>query len=294
MTDPARRGFLVLGTALVASFAAGSMGTARADAMSSSAYSAVQEVLPKEGVTLPFSFGDAIQKLVAAGVLDPKKYRALYQSAGNAPPWVARLLQSRSRDPILFSAKTAPYLLNLLWPLGLATRMRINRRSPLNTLRIPTFASTGGWSLGRKPLGYLYFNNVDTMALSDEQEALVSESATRTFRPCCDNPTFFQDCNHGSALLGLIALAASQGGTMREIFDAALVANSYWFPDKYVLSAMQLKRTGHPRWNALDPRFLLDKDISSLSGWQRNVYAPLVEAHVELPSELRGQLACGT
>jgi hypothetical protein len=261
--------------------------------MSSAAYSALGEVVPKEGMELRFSFGNAIQKLITAGALDPNKYKALYQTAGGLPAWVARLLQAPSHDPVLLSMQTAPYLLNLLWPLGLATRVRINGQSPLNTLRLPTFASTGGWSLGRKPAGYAYFNRVETLTLSDEQEGLVHEVATTTFRPCCDNPTFFPDCNHGSALLGLIELAAAQGGTKRELYDAALAANSYWFPDKYVLTAMQLRQTGHPRWHALDPSYLLGKDISSLSGWQRNVYAPLVSAHIELPSDLRGQLACG-
>ena len=114
-----------------------------------------------------------------------------------------------------------------------------------------------------------------TCSIECAQELLAYQVATTTYRPCCDNPTFFQDCNHGSALFGLIALMASQGGSEDELYRAALAANSYWFPDKYVLTALQFMRTGHPRWRSVDPTLVLGRDFSSLSGWQQNVSAPL-------------------
>lgn len=287
-----RRRLLWIGTAAIGAYLSDPVREALAQ-NATAARSAMDQVVPKDGVTLKAFFGDAIQRLIAAGALDPDKFEAQYRPTGGLPAWTAKLLRTPSREPILLSNETAPYLLNLLWPLGLAAKMRINRQSPLNTLRLPSFASTGGWSLGKMQSGYVYFNAVDALALSGKQEALVHGAATKTFRPCCDNSTFYQDCNHGSALLGLMELAASQGATLDEIYRGALAANSYWFPDKYVLTALYFMRAGHPRWNSVEPAVVLGHEFSSLSGWQRNVNAPLLSAHVRLPSDLASQLACG-
>ena len=40
---------------------------------------------------------------------------------------------------------------------------------------------------------------------------MVISIAKNAYRSCCDNSTFFQDCNHGWALLGLLQLGAGQG-----------------------------------------------------------------------------------
>src|SRR3546814_19376416 len=83
------------------------------------------------------------------------------------------------------------------------------------------FASTGGWTLGKEQNGGAYFNKFRIVELTPEQVALVTQVAKSTYRPCCNNSTFFQDCNHGSALLGLLHLGASQGLTENELYQAA-------------------------------------------------------------------------
>src|SRR6267154_5211259 len=78
----------------------------------------IAQVIPNAGVTTRFAFGDSIQELIAAGVIDPDKLRA---TESDLPDWIERMLAAPSADPILFSEKTAPYLVNLLWPIGLST-----------------------------------------------------------------------------------------------------------------------------------------------------------------------------
>ena len=249
----------------------------------------VDQVTPRVGVPTGIAFGDSIQKLIAAGALAPDKLRA---SDKDLPDWVERLLTAPSDEPILFSEDTAPYLVNLLWPLGLANRASFNEKSPVSTLRIPGFASTGGWTLGQAPNGYVYFNRVDAIRMTLEQEAMVLDVARTTFRPCCDNSSFFQDCNHGSALLGLLELAASQGAAVEGLYGIALTANSFWFPDYYASTALYFAHFHRKRWNELPPKLILGPDFSSLSGWEKNVADRLLQANVTLPGQAKAQQAC--
>ncbi len=85
------------------------------------------DVVPRQGVNTRIVFGDAIRRLVAAGALVPEKYRALIGVKGQLPDWVERLFVAPSSSPIVFSAENAPYLLHLLWPLGLSTRAGFNQ-----------------------------------------------------------------------------------------------------------------------------------------------------------------------
>lgn len=250
----------------------------------------VSEVVPRTGVITGVAFGDSIQRLIAAGVLDPEKFRAL---GNELPEWVERLLAEPSDDPILFSHETAPQLVNLLWPIGLSNRTTLNEKSAIFTPRIPNFASTAGWTVGRAPNGYVYFNQVDAVSLTDEQQAMVLEVASTTYRPCCDNPTLFQDCNHGSALLGLLELGASQGATLEGLYGLGLIANSFWFPEYYARIALYLAHFHRVSWSNADPKLVLGSEYSSLSGWQRNVYDRLLRANVRLPGESGSQQACG-
>jgi hypothetical protein len=170
---------------------------------------AATQAVPPEGQVLPITLDHAIPRLVAAGVVAPDKFRRLYAPRGGLPDWVGHLFEAPSEEPIRFSAETVPYLLNLLWAVGLATKAGFNARSPLAEGDPDRFASTGGWLLGRAERGGTYFNQVETVALNPDQEALVLAAAEAIFRPCCNNSTFFQDCNHGSAVLGLLELGAA-------------------------------------------------------------------------------------
>jgi hypothetical protein len=247
------------------------------------------QVTPSAGIRTNVAFRDSIAKLVAAGAIDPEKYRAY---AGALPAWVERTFTSSSNDLIVFSRETAPHLLVLLWAVGLANKAAFNAQSPIATVRIPGFASTGGWSLGRQPDGYVYFNSVKAVSLTDRQEGLVLKVASRTYRPCCDNPTFFQDCNHGSALLGLLLIAASQGMTSEDLYRTALAANAYWFSENYAKTALYFAHFHLVTWRELDPSLILGRELSSSSGWSRNVDQPLRRAGVKLPGPPGDEQGC--
>lgn len=231
----------------------------------------IEEVLPRDGIQTGVSFGDALQKMIAADVLMPEKFRSVYAQRGGMPPWVAALLARPSEVPIRLTAATASDLLNLLWPIGLATRTPFNADSPTNGSHLPRLASTAGWTLGREASGAAYFDKIDALALSPAQAALVREVAERTYRPCCDNSALFQDCNHGSAMLGLLELAASQGMGKPKLEQVALAANSFWFPREYLKTALFFAIFEQRPWREVAPEELLGERYSSASGWQENV-----------------------
>lgn len=104
--------------------------------------------------------------------------------------------------------------------------------------------------------------------LTPEQQALVQRVAGNIYRPCCDNPTSFPDCNHGMAMLGLLELMAANGTGEAEMYRVALRVNAYWFPDTYLTIAKYLAQQGK-RWQDADPRELLGRDYSSASGYRR-------------------------
>lgn len=249
----------------------------------------IEQVIPKAGIPTGIAFKDSIQKLIAAGVIGPEKFRA---SSKELPAWVERLLLAPSDDPIVFSQETARYLVNLLWPIGLSNRAAFNENSPINTLSIPSFASTGGWTLGRQQNGYVYFNQVEAVRMTAHQQAMVLAVARATYRPCCNNSTLFQDCNHGSALLGLLELAASQGATLKGLYGLALTANSYWFPYHYPKTALYFSRFHRKSWRDIDSKPILSAAYSSGSGWESNVNSRLRRAKVTLPGISNEQQGC--
>lgn len=252
-----------------------------------------REVLPLQGHTIDVSFGDSIRRLVDAGVISPEKFKRLYVKRGGLPGWVEQLFVQASDIPITVSFQTAPYLLNLMWPLGMATKTRFNEKSKLNGPKGSRYASTGGWTLGRERRGGGYFNKVAAIDLTGAQEAVVLEAANNSYRPCCNNSTFFQDCNHGSALLGLYELAAAQGATIDELYDIGRIANSFWYPDEYVEMAYFYQKLKNTPWGQLPAKTIVDKDHSSIKGWQQNIHRPLIKAGLMPRAQLGGASSCG-
>ncbi|HEC13727.1 MAG TPA: hypothetical protein ENI80_10875 [Acidiferrobacteraceae bacterium] len=252
-----------------------------------------RDVLPLQGRIIDVHFGDSIQRLVEAGVIAPQKFKAIYAKRGGVPAWMEELLTKPSSAPITMSFQSAPYLLNLLWPLGVATQTRFNTRSRLNGPNVGRYASTGGWTLGKASRGGGYFNKVAAVDLNPAQEAVILEAAKHCYRPCCNNSTFFQDCNHGSALLGLYELAASQGASENDLYKIGLIANSYWYPDEYVEMAYFFQKLKSTPWPRLAPKMVLGKTYSSFAGWQKNVHKPLITAGL-VPSAQSGNPSnCG-
>jgi hypothetical protein len=246
---------------------------------------AMTTTMPPEGYQSRISFGNSIVVLVRQGVIDPRKVEALYaQSSASVSEELRSLLAKPSYRPIRLTRDNARMNVNLLWALGLANHLDANARSPLNGPALARFASTGGWTLGNESEGARYFNRFAIVPLTTAQEALVVRVALRTFRPCCNNPTFFQDCNHGSALLGLLALGARQGLDEQALFREALAFNSFWFPHHYAQMALYFSMVKGTAWSDVEPRKAMSAVFSSAKGWRMNVAADL-ERHGLMPEQ---------
>lgn len=224
------------------------------------------KVLPEKGFQSKIRLGDSVLKLVENGVIDRTKFEAIYEERGDLPLEFKDVLDRSSDKPMLLTRMNANYYVNLLWPVGLSNYMESNKRSPVNGNSLFNFASTGGWSLGKEENGGAYFNKLKIVELTREQEVLVTRIAENTYRPCCNNSTFFQDCNHGSALLGLLQLGAAQGLSEDNLYREALAFNSFWFPQNYIETALYFKAVENVDWENVDPKVIMDKAYSSASG----------------------------
>jgi hypothetical protein len=253
---------------------------------------AVAHVLPKDGFRSRIALKDSILKLVEYGVIDRGKFFALYGRRGPHPAEFAHVLTDPSDRAILLTAANAVHYVDLLWPVGLATHMAANAKSPLYGSPVK-YASTAGWTLGREKSGVVYFDKFPIVRLTPEQERRVVRIAKVAYRPCCDNSTFFQDCNHGSALLGLLQLGASQGLSEHELYREALAFNGFWFPDNYVQTALFFEVVRKTRWADVDPKLVLGYDYSALGPWQQNVAARVKAIRGLIPSAPSGGAGCG-
>lgn len=231
----------------------------------------VEKVLPKKGFKSKIYLGDAIVKLVEKGVIDKDKFAAIYQSRGGLPEELKDIFTKPSKKRITITLENSQIYVNLLWPLGLSNYMATNKESPVNGESLFNFASTGGWNLGKEENGGAYFNKFKIVPLTQKQEELVTKIAKNTYRPCCNNSTFFQDCNHGSALLGLLQLGASQGLSEKDLYKEALAFNSFWFPDTYIKTALYFKVLKNTNWDKVNPQEVMGQDFSSIGGWIKNV-----------------------
>ncbi len=252
----------------------------------------VSQVVPPQGFQTNLAFGDSVKKMLDCGVIDLEKMKKLYR--GEIPEYIQKMING-SNEKIIINKETANYLLNLFWPLGLSNKTEFNKNIPFAEKDLPRLASTGGWWLGRKDNGAEYFNKCEIIKLTPEQEKVVYEVAQNTFRPCCNNSTFAQDCNHGSALLGALELAASQGYSKDELYKLALQLNSFWFPDNYIKIALLKKITENidwplPRESALIKEIMSSK-YSSAFGYLQNVEQKL--AKLNLPGIQTQGAGCG-
>lgn len=229
-----------------------------------------ERVLPSGGVVLPVRWGDLGARMVEAGVIDAQKFASLYAGRGSLNEDEKRLLTSTRSGKLTITKDNAGYLLNLFWALGLGTKNDILETGPMRDPRYGNagaFASTGGWTLAEGNAMDHYARH-PFIVLTPEQQRLVERVSRNIYRPCCDNPTYFPDCNHGMAMLGLLELLASQGADEDEMYATALRVNAHWFPDTYVTIARYLASKGSD-WEQADPRQILGADYSSASGYRR-------------------------
>ncbi len=230
-----------------------------------------KQVLPADGVELPVKWGDLGKRMVEAGVLDQTKFEAIYAQRGGIDESTMKLLSRADNGKIVINQENSGTLLNLLWALGLGNKNEILEKGPMMDKQYGgdagRFASTGGWSLARGQV-MDHYSAHKFMTLTPEQQALVERTSKGIYRSCCNNSTYFPDCNHGMAMLGLLELMASQGVSENEMYRVALQVNAYWFPDTYLTIAKYLKSKDQS-WNKADPKVLLGESYSSASGYQR-------------------------
>lgn len=248
----------------------------KARALTEQAGKLEEAVLPKAGFQTKIALGDSVVKLAENGVIDREKFNLLYARRGGLPPEQQALLDTPSAAPIRIDSRNAQFLLNLLWPLGIANKsLTLETSEAAKPENVNDLAATGGWTLGKSENGGDYYNKFEIVPLTAEQNELVKRVAENIYRPCCGNSTAFPDCNHGAALLGVLELGASQGLMEKELYEEALKFNSFWFPDTYLKMASMFQYFENSSWNALDPKKILSEAYSSGRGFRQNVVEPL-------------------
>lgn len=228
-------------------------------------------VLPAEGVVLPVKWGNLGAQMIKAGVIDADKFESIYKNRGGLDEEIRRLLYDSNNGNLRITKSNSGVLLNLLWAFGLGSKNTILEKGPMADKRYggtDRFASTGGWTLA-KGNTMNHYSKYKFISLTAEQQQLVEKTSWNIYRPCCGNPTYFPDCNHGMAMLGLLELMASQGADEGDMYKAALAVNSYWFPETYINLAKYFVSEGIS-WTNVSPKEVLGEDYSSASGY-RNI-----------------------
>ncbi len=231
--------------------------------------SLMEQINPSGGYALPARYGDLGPRLVKAGVIDLNALAAIFENDGTPLSQEEMgVLTAGSEQGITITSQNSRFLLNLFWAVGLANQNPILTAGPIvenSGGQVERFASTGGWTLASRPITEIYAS-LDLITLTEEQQRRVEEVAAAVYRPCCDNPTHFPDCNHGMAMLGLLELMASQGAGSDEMFTAAKYINAFWFPQQTLEMAVYLKAVQNIEFADADARLVVGRNLSSGSG----------------------------
>lgn len=239
------------------------------------------------GVELPVRWGDLGVQMVDTGVIDKTKFEGLYSQRGGISVEDKKLLTDSDNGNLIITPENSGAILNMLWALGLGNKNQILENGPMMDTGYGSagnFASTGGWTLA-KGKAMDHYSMHSFVILTPEQQALVERVAKNIYRPCCDNSTYFPDCNHGMAMLGLLELMASQGVSEADMYKFALKVNTLWFPDTYEAIKTFVTSQGVD-WNTVDPKIILGSEYSSASGIQK------IMSQIK-PKEQKGGTGCG-
>ncbi len=231
---------------------------------------AEEAVTPVNGVILPVSWGDLGVRLVNSGTIDAEKFKAIYEGRGQFTEEYKKLLLGQNDGKLKITKTNAGFILNLLWALGLANNNPVLYSGEMIDSKYggaQGFASTGGWTLAKGSAMDHYSQHV-LFNLTAEQQEIVERVSKNIYRPCCNNSTHFPDCNHGMAMLGLLELMASQGVSEQDMYKAALVVNSYWFPGAYMTLENYMETRGIA-WDKVQPEIILGSAYSSASGFAK-------------------------
>lgn len=231
----------------------------------------IHQVNPPRSYTIPAIFGTVGPRILAAGAIDLDKFVQIYKQAGQPLTEEQMTILTQGTDAkVVINQDNAYFLLNFFWALGLANWNPALTEGPMMAKgkdQISSFASTAGWTIGSKPPTQLYASAL-IVSLTDEQQARLMEVATAVYRPCCNNPTHFPDCNHGMAMLGLLELMASQDTTVDEMFAAAKYVNAFWYPQQILEVATLFKATQNVDFARADARQVVSSKYSSGTGFQ--------------------------
>jgi hypothetical protein len=171
-----------------------------------------KKVLPADGVELPITWGDLGRKMIADGVIDEAKFKALFPEGLNESE--QKVLAGSQNEKIVITEENSRFLLDMLWAFGLANKNPILEKGEMTDSKYggdaSKFASTGGWTLAKGNVMSHYSKHMYT-SLTPGQQEIIDRVSRGIFRPCCGNSTHFPDCNHGMAMLGLLELMAAKG-----------------------------------------------------------------------------------
>ena len=231
------------------------------------------QINPVEGYEINAVYGDLGPKMIATGVIDYNKFKETYQKSGQPlPAELDEILRKGSTRKIKITSENSYFLLNFFWAVGLNNKSKILTSGEMakygGEKDLGNFASTGGWTLSRTD-AMSYYSKASLIPLTLQQESLVQAGAANIYRPCCNNPTTFPDCNHGMALLAVLELMAANGANEDQMFEASKYFNAFWFPGNYYDLAAYFKNQEGKDFKNVDPRVLLSKDYSSASGYQK-------------------------
>lgn len=230
------------------------------------------QINPPKGFDLKIPYGNLGPKMISLGVIDADKFKeVLIKSNEPLSKEKESILFNNSSQSIKITQDNSRFLLNFFWALGLANKTKILTDGEMVTYggknELGSFASTGGWSLGKKD-AMNYYGKTRLILLTPKQEELVNSVASKIYRPCCNNSTAFPDCNHGMALLGVLELLASNNATEKELYNAAKYFNAFWFPGNYFDLALYFKNKENKNFEEIDPKIILSKEYSSATGWK--------------------------
>ncbi|KKR88828.1 MAG: hypothetical protein UU85_C0001G0011 [Candidatus Wolfebacteria bacterium GW2011_GWA2_42_10] len=278
---------LIFSSVLIAGALIYGAGLKAVNAPESQSNFAAEEIIPANGVELPVKWGNLGKQLVESGAIDANKFEMLYNQRGGLNNEDKNLLYGENNGNLTIDSENAGYILNLFWAFGLANKNEILENGPMTDSQYGgagNFASTGGWTMSQNDT-MNHYSKHQFIDLTNEQQSLVERVSKNIYRPCCGNSTYFPDCNHGMAMLGLLELMANQGVSESDMYRVALIVNSYWFPDTYLTIAKYFQNRGVD-WENVDPKEILSSAYFSASGYQQ------ILSEVE-PIQPQGGGGCG-
>jgi len=231
----------------------------------------INQINPSEGYIIAATFGDIGPQMLSSGAIDLDKFTQIYTQGGHPlTDEQMNILTQGSNSKIVINQSNAQFLLNFFWAFGLVNQNPVLTEGQMmakGKTQVGRFASTAGWTIGAKPPIELFASTM-IIPLTAEQQARLMEVATTVYRPCCNNPTHFPDCNHGMAMLGLLELMASQNATADEMFAAAKYVNAFWYSQQMLEVATFFKAAQNVDFDQADARKVVSNKYSSGSGFQ--------------------------